>query len=392
MRTGLFLNWRACGALAAAALAVTVAGCDQGQPQASQQKVGQPAPVVSVAKPVQREIIEWDEYTGRFDAAETVEIRTRVSGYLNEVRFKDGQMVKQGDLLFVIDPRPYKIAMEQAKADVERTQARLQIAAADVERALPLVRSQSLTEREFDTRRSIQREAAGAVAAAEAALRQAELNLGLTEVRAPIAGRISDRRVDRGNLISGGQTGATVLTVIVSLDPIHFVFDGSEADFLRYQRLAAAGGRPSSRDVQNPVSVRLADETDYKHQGRMDFVDNALNPKTGTIRGRAIFENKDGLLTPGYFGRLRLFGGEHEALLVPDSAIASDQASKIVFTVADDGTVGTKRVGLGPIVDGLRVIRSGLAATDRIVIEGLQRARPGQKVKAEDGKIETAAQ
>jgi membrane fusion protein, multidrug efflux system len=254
------------------------------------------------------------------------------------------------------------------------------------------VRSQTLTEREFDTRRSIQREAAGAVAAAEAALRQAELNLQWTEVRAPIAGRISDRRVDRGNLISGGQTGATVLTVIVSLDPIHFVFDGSEADFLRYQRLAAAGGRPSSRDVQNPVSVRLADETDYKHQGRMDFVDNALNPKTGTIRGRAIFENKDGLLTPGYFGRLRLFGGEGDALLVPDSAIASDQASKIVFTVADDGTVGTKRVGLGPIVDGLRVIRSGLAATDRIVIDGLQRARPGQKVKPEDGKIETAAQ
>ncbi len=230
------------------------------------------------------------------------------------------------------------------------------------------------------------------MAALEAALKQAELNLEWTEVRAPIAGRISDRRVDAGNLITGGQTGATLLTVIVSLDPIHFVFDGSEADFLRYLRLAAAGARPSSRDVQNPVSVRLADETDYKHQGRMDFVDNVLNPKTGTIRGRAIFDNKDGLLTPGFFGRLRLFGGEHDALLVPDSAIASDQASKIVFTVADDGTVGTKRVELGPIVDGLRVIRSGLAATDRIVIDGLQRARPGQKVKPEDGKIEAAAQ
>ena len=365
-----------------------LAGCD-GKPAAG---AAPSPPAVIVAQPLQKKITEWDEYTGRFIAVETVEVRARVSGFIDAIHFKDGQIVKQGDLLFVIDPRPYKIAMEQAKADVERTQARLQIAAADVERALPLVRSQTLTEREFDTRRSIQREAAGAVAAAEAALKQAELNLEWTEVRAPIAGRISDRRVDRGNLISGGQTGATVLTVIVSLDPIHFVFDGSEADFLRYQRLAAAGGRPSSRDVQNPVSVRLADETDYKHQGRMDFVDNALNPKTGTIRGRAIFENKDGLLTPGYFGRLRLFGGEHEALLVPDSAIASDQASKIVFTVADDGTVGTKRVGLGPIVDGLRVIRSGLAATDRIVIEGLQRARPGQKVKAEDGKIETAAQ
>ena len=178
----------------------------------------------------------------------------------------------------------------------------------------------------------------------------------------------------------------------MSIDPIHFVFDGSETDFLRYLRLAAAGTRPLSRDVQNPVLVRLADEPDYRHQGRMDFVDNVLNPKTGTIRGRAVFDNKDGLLTPGFFGRLRLFGGEHEALLLPDSAIASDQASKIVFTVADDGTVGTKRVELGPIVDGLRVIRSGLAPADRIVIEGLQRARPGQKVTAEDGKIEAPAQ
>jgi membrane fusion protein, multidrug efflux system len=174
----------------------------------------------------------------------------------------------------------------------------------------------------------------------------------------------------------------------VSIDPIHFVFDSSEADFLRYLRLAAAGARPSSRDVQKPVSVRLADEIDYTHTGPMDFVDNALNAKTGTIRGRAVFENKDGLLTPGLFGRLRLFGGEHEALLVPDSAIASDQSRKIVFTVAADGTIGTKSVELAPIEDGLRVVRSGLAATDRVVIEGLQRARPGQKVAPEDGKID----
>jgi len=193
-------------------------------------------------------------------------------------------------------------------------------------------------------------------------------------------------------IISGGQTGATLLTVIVSIDPIHFVFDGSEADFLHYLRLAAAGARPSSRDVQNPVAVRLADETEYKHQGRMNFVDNVLNTKTGTIRGRAVFDNKGGFLTPGFFGRLRLFGGEHEALLIPDGAIASDQSRKIVFTVADDGTVGTKLIELGPIVEGLRVIRSGLAPTDRIVIDGLQRARPGQKVKPEDGKIEPVAQ
>ncbi len=252
--------------------------------------------------------------------------------------------------------------------------------------------SQTVTAREFETRRSTQRNAAAVVASLEAVLKQAELNLAWTEVRAPISGRISDRRVDAGNLVSGGQTGATLLTVIVSIDPIHFVFDASEADYLRYERLDAAGARQSSRYVPNPVSVRLADENDYGHHGRMDFVDNVLNPKTGTIRGRAIFDNKDGLLTPGYFGRLRLFGGQHDGLLVPDSAIASDQASKIVFAVADDGTVAAKRVELGPIVDGLRVIRSGLAPTDRIVIEGLQRARPGQKVKAEDGKIEAAAQ
>ena len=222
-------------------------------------------------------------------------------------------------------------------------------------------------------------------------MKQAQLNLEWTEVRAPIAGRISDKRVDAGNLITGGQTGATLLSVIVSIDPIHFVFDGSETDFLHYLRLAAAGTRPSSRDAQNPVAVRLADETEYTHTGRMDFVDNAVNPKTGTIRGRAIFDNKDGFLTPGFFGRLRLFGGSHDALLIPDGAIASDQASKIVFTVADDGTVGTKRVELGPIIDGLRVVRSGLAPTDRIVIDGLPRARPGQKVTAEDGTIKATA-
>jgi membrane fusion protein, multidrug efflux system len=359
-------------------------GCDNKPPVTA----APPAPSVTVARPVQKLITEWDEYTGRFAAVETVEVRARVSGFIDSIHFNEGQMVNRGDLLFIIDRRPYEIAVAQAKADVERAQAKLEVASLDVQRATPLVRSQSLTEREFDTRKAAERDAAGQVGSAEAALSQAELNLEWTEVRAPITGRISDRRVDAGNLITGGQTGATLLTMIVSIDPIHFVFDGSEADFLRYLRLAAAGARPSSRDVQNPVSVRLADETDYAHQGRMDFVDNALNAKTGTIRGRAVFENKDGLLTPGFFGRLRLFGGEHEALLMPDSAIASDQSRKIVFTIAADGSVGTKLVELGPIVDGLRVIRSGLAASDRIVIEGLQRARPGQKVSPEDGKIE----
>jgi multidrug efflux system membrane fusion protein len=364
-----------------------LAGCDSKPTTGS----APPPPPVTVARPLQKTITEWDEYTGRFTAVESVDVRARVSGFIDSIHFNEGQIVKQGDLLFVIDPRPYRLAVEQAEADVERAKAKLEIASLDVQRGTPLIRSQTLTEREFDTRKSTERDAAGQVASAEAAVKQAELNLEWTEVRAPIGGRISDKRVDAGNLITGGATGATLLTVIVSIDPIHFVFDGSEADFLRYVRLAAAGGRPSSRDVQNPVSVRLADETEYKHQGRMNFVDNVLNPKTGTIRGRAVFDNKDGLLTPGFFGRLRLFGGEHEALLVPDAAVASDQSSKIVFTVADDGTVGTKLIELGPMVDGLRVIRSGLAPSDRIVIDGLQRARPGQKVTAQDGKIEAAA-
>jgi multidrug efflux system membrane fusion protein len=369
-------------------LATFLAACD-GKPVGN---TAPPPPSVTVSKPLQKSITEWDEYTGRFTAIETVEIRARVSGFIESIHFRDGQIVKQGDLLFVIDPRPYRITVEQAKSDLERAQAKFEIASHDVDRATPLARNQTITDRELDTRKSIQRDAAGGVGSADAALKQAELNLEWTSVRAPISGRISDRRVDACNLIVGGSTGATLLSAIVSLDPIQFVFDGSEADFIRYLRLAAAGARPSSRDVQNPVAVRLADEKEFRHQGRMDFVDNVVNPKTGTIRGRAIFDNKDGLLTPGFFGRLRLYGGENDALLVPDAAIASDQASKIVFTVADDGTVGTKKVELGPIVEGLRVVRSGLAPTDRVVIDGLQRARPGQKVTPENGKIETTAQ
>jgi membrane fusion protein, multidrug efflux system len=377
-------NWRF-GALLSVALvacALTLGGCDR-KPAAAAAAL----PAVTVAHPLQKTITEWDEYTGRFQAVETVEIRARVSGFIDSVHFNEGQLVKQGDRLFVIDQRPFRLAVDQAKADLARAQAKLEIARLDVQRATPLVQSQTLTGREFDTRKSTERDAAGQVAAAQAALETAQLNLEWTEVRAPISGRISDRRVDVGNLITGGPNGATLLTVIVSIDPIHFVFDGSEADFIRYLRLAKAGGRQSSRDAQNPVTVRLADETTFSHQGHMDFVDNAVNPKTGTIRGRAVFDNKDGFLTPGVFGRLRLFGGTHDALLVPDSAIASDQSRKIVFTVADDGMVGVKLVELGPIVDGLRVIRSGLAATDRIVIDGLPRARPGQKVRPEDGEI-----
>jgi len=366
------------------------AGCDGSKPATGAASTKGP-PAVTVARPLQQKINEWDDFTGRFVAVETVEVRSRVSGFIDKIHFTDGQLVKEGDVLFTIDPRPYKISVDQAQAELTRAQAKLKLAEDDVTRATPLVRSGTLTGREFDTRQSSQADAAGAVASNEAALAQAQLNLEWTQVRAPIAGRVSDRRVDVGNLITGGTSGTTLLTAIVSLDPIHFVFDASEADFLRYTRLASAGGRASSRDVPNPVKVALSDETDFKHDGRMNFVDNSLNAKTGTIRGRAIFDNKDQVLTPGMFGRLRLFGGSGEALLVPDSAISSDQARKVVFAVSADGTVGAKLVTLGPIIDGLRVIRSGLDPNDRIIINGLQRARPGQNVTPEDGKIEAIA-
>ena len=376
---------RAILTLAGLSVALALGGCGDRSAGSAPQP-----PAVTVSKPLQERITEWDEYTGRFVAVATVEVRARVSGFIDSIHFKDGQVIKQGDLLFIIDQRPYRLAVDQAKAELDRTQAKLDIANLDLERATPLVRTQTVTEREFDTRKSTQRDALAAMESAQAALKTAQLNLEWTEVHAPIGGRISDKRVDAGNLITGGQSGATLLTSIVTIDPIHFVFDGSEADFIRYLRLAKAGQRASSRDAANPVAIRLADETDFKHEGKMDFVDNVVNAKTGTIRGRAIFENKDGLLTPGFFGRLRLYGGDHDALLIPDGAIAADQSNRIVLTVADDGTVGVKRVETGPLVRGLRVIRSGLTADDRVVIEGLPRARPGQKVKPEEGKIEGA--
>jgi multidrug efflux system membrane fusion protein len=367
------------------AVAVLLAGCD-----GKRASEAVPAPVVTVSKPLQKKITEWDEYTGRFTAVATVEVRPRVSGFIDSIHFKDGEIVKQNDLLFTIDQRPYKFAVVQARADLERAQAKLEVADLDYQRGLPLLRNQTMTEREFDTRRSTRKDAAASVESAEAVLQQAQLNLEWTEVRAPIAGRISDRRVDAGNLVVGGSSGATLLTTIVSIDPIYFIFDGSEADFLHYLRLAAAGARPSSRDAPNPVAVRLSDEADFKHEGHMDFVDNAVSTRTGTMRARAVLPNKDGLLTPGFFGRLRLFGGDHESLLLPDSAISSDQSNKTVYVVTNDGAVAVKRVELGSMVDGLRVIRTGLESNDIVVIEGLARVRPGQKVRTESRSIQAA--
>ena len=355
-------------------------------------EAGAPPPRVTVARPIAKTIDVWDEYTGRFEALKQVEVRARVSGTLDKINFTDGQLVKEGDLLFIIDPRSYQIAVESAKADVTKAQAQVALAATDASRAQQLAESRTITSREIDQRKASLDVAKAQQFAAEAALRNAELNLEWTQVRAPIEGRVSDRRVDAGNLIEGGQAGATLLTTIVTLDPIHFVFDASEADYLRYARLSAQGQRPSSRDVKNPVMVRLADETEWKHTGVMNFVDNQLNARSGTIRGRAIFDNKDLFLLPGTFGHLRLFGGNLAALLIPDSAIVSDQASKVVFTVTPDNKIAVKRVELGQIHEGLRIVLSGLNQNDQVVIDGLANpfVRPGVLVAPQNGTIAAA--
>lgn len=364
-----------------------------GAPGSSAQQPGSP-PAVTVAEPIAQRITNWDEYSGRFTAVESVDVRPRVTGFIESIHFRDGQIVNAGDLLFTIDQQPYKIAVELAKADVARALAQLQLATTEVERAEPLTKSGAVTQRDFDQRLANLNVARASLQGAEANVKNAELNLRWTEVRAPIAGRVSDRRVDVGNLVTSGQSGnATVLTNIVSTDPIHFEFDVSESDYLRYARLMAAGDRASSRDFATPVRLRLADETEWKRAGKMNFVDNRLNDRSGTLRGRAIFANPDQVLSPGLFARIQVFGGEADALLVPDAAIVSDQARKIVFVVGPNDMVAAKPVTLGQIIDGLRVVRSGLEKADRVIIDGLANpaVRPGTKVSAKAGQIKTAA-
>lgn len=348
-----------------------------------------PAPVVQVSPPLAKKITLWDEYTGRFEAQEQVEVRARVSGFLDKVHFKDGQIVAKGDLLFSLDPRPFQLNVDAARAEVERTKAQVTLAETEVERAEGLTRNQTITARDLDQRKANLASARALQQAAEANLKQAELNLEWTEVRAPLAGRISDRRVDPGNLINGGQNSATLLTNIISADPINFIFEASEADYLRYTRLIQSGSRPSGREQPLPVRVRLADETEWKREGQLSFVDNQLNARSGTIRGRAVFDNKDRFLTAGTFGRLQLYSGEMDALLLPDAAIVSDQTNKLVFVVGPENKVVPRPVVLGPMSEGLRVIRSGLTGADKVIINGLANpmVRPGVAVTPQPAEI-----
>ena len=347
---------------------------------------------VTISAPVAKRVTQWDEFSGRFEAVASVEVRARVSGFIDKLHFRDGQLVNVGDLLFTIDKRPFEIAVQSAEAEVARNKAQVDIAELQVERGAALVKSRNIPDAEYDQRKANLAVAKAQLKTAEAAVRNAELNLDWTDVRAPLAGRISDRKVDAGNLIQGGQQGATLLATIVTLDPIRFVFDVSESDYLRYTRLFLSGAMASSRDSVNPVRIRLADETEWTRSGKVDFVDNTLSARSGTMRTRAIVENKNQLLTPGIFGRVQLFGGEYDALLIPDTAIVSDQSRKIVFTVNNDNVVQAKPVTLGPLVEGLRVVREGLVATDNIVLDGLANpmVRPGAKVMPQKGEIKTA--
>lgn len=366
-------------------LALLLAACNRTPPPAAV-----PPPKVTVATPVARNIVEWDEYTGRLEAIDSVEVRARVSGYLEAVKFTDGAMVKEGDVLFIIDPRPYAAELRRAEAELALAKARLELAQSRYERASRLVARNAISQEEADTRAAEARQAEASVEAAQAALDAARLNVEYTQVRAPVSGRVSRKLVTEGNLVNGGSgTQGTLLTTIVSLDPIYVYFEADERSYLKYVRLAQEGKRPSSRSTRNPVQIAFADEEGFPHEGYVDFVDNRLDEQTGTIAARAVLANPDLLLSPGLFARVRLVGSApYDALLIPDEAVGTDQARKFVYVVDDQNIARDRRVILGPMIDGLRVVREGLSGTDRIIVAGMQRAKPDAPV---DPQVATPA-
>ena len=365
------------------ALTALLASCGDGQ---QQKAAPPPPPSVTVAKPVKRTVVDFDEYVGRFTAVNSVEVRARVSGYLEGVHFADGQTLTQGDLLFTIDKRSFQNAAAQARANLTLAKSNLAYTESDLARGQQLVREKTITEQVFEQRSQAFRNAQAAVAAAEAAMRQAELDLEFTELRAPINGRIGDRRVSPGNLVTGGTGGnTTLLATIVSTDPIHFEFTFDEASYLRYERLSKEGKDVTSRGAGVQVSLKLIDEPDFAHEGRMDFIDNVIDRATGTIRGRAVLKNPNGVFTPGMFARVRVpASSPTEALLVPDVAIGSEQVRKFVLAVDAEGIARPKYVTFGQLVGDLRVIKEGVGPDDRVIVNGMARVRPGQKVNPQE--------
>lgn len=356
----------------AALLATAFAGCSRPAPAPEN------PPTVEVAQPLAQRVTDWDDYTGRFEAVDWVEIRPRVSGAIESVHFGDGDVVKAGQLLFVIDPRPYAAELARAKASVAGARAELANAEAELRRAQSLVSDDLLSRAQLELRTAAQLKAAADLDAAEAAVQAQELNLSFTRVTAPLAGRVSYRRLAPGNIVAANTT---VLTTIVTEDPIRFVFDAPESALLEYKR-EAGGARGSS------VDIRLQDEKEYRWQGQVEFLDNVLDRASGTIRARAVVANPDGFITPGMFGQMRLYASKpFEALLVPDQAIVTDQTLQVVYVVNAEGVIGRKVVQPGRLIEGLRVIEDGLAPDDRVVISGVQRARPGRKVTVVEGVV-----
>jgi multidrug efflux system membrane fusion protein len=360
-------------------LALALSGCgDKPGPQAAPA-----APPVTVAQPSKRTVTDWDEFTGRFEAVEEVQVRARVGGFVTNVLFRDGAFVKTGDLLYIIDSRPFEAVAEQADGQLSDARAKAELAKRELDRALILNQTQAVSDSIVDQRRQTLQAAKAAETQADGLLKAAQLNIEFSHVLAPIGGRVSRHLVSIGNLVQGSDSGggATLLTSIVSLDPIYIYFDMDEATYVRNNRLYFEGKRPSSRDTPNPVQVTLTGETKPSHDGKVDFLDNRLDVSTGTLRGRAVIPNKDFSILPGQFGRVRLIGSSpYDALLLPDTAIVTDQSRKIVFVVKDDDTVEAKPVVLGPLDEGLRVIREGLKPDDRVIVDGIQRARVGAKV------------
>jgi RND family efflux transporter MFP subunit len=358
-------------------------GCAQPSPSTPQ------APVVSVAIPMQRDVVDWDDYVGRFEAVQDVEVRPRISGTVQSVLFREGVGVGAGQALFVIDPRPSRAAVAQAQADLSRAQALVANARTELARAQKLIEAEAISREEFETKQANLRSAIASAGSARATLDSRALDLSFTTVRAPIAGRVSDKRVSIGSYVSAGQT---VLTRIVTVNPIRFGFDGAESFYLKYVRQAQTGERQSSRYAPNPVDIKLADEASYRWHGRMKFVDNAIDPQSGTIRAYAEVANPDGFLVPGMFGRARLLGsGTYKALLVPDEAIVTDQTRRFVYVIGRDGKTVQRPVETGPLVEGLRVVKAGIAPTDKVVIDGLARLQPAMTVTAKSVPLKPRA-
>jgi RND family efflux transporter MFP subunit len=369
------INQLAASSLLALTAAI-IAGCGK-----SGSGAPPPPPEVSVAPVLEKRVKDWDEFTGRLQAIETVEIRPRVSGYIDKVAFTEGSLVKRGALLFVIDPRPYQAEYDRAAADVKRFKTALELGRIELVRVQRLKDSGAVSQEELDERKSTVAQAEANVAGSQAALEAAALNLGFTRVTSPVDGRVSRAEITRGNLVTGGTNGGTLLTSVVSIDPIYLYFDADEQSYLRYVQMAHSVRGPSSGTAGNPVQVGLANEDGFPHAGTVDFVDNQLNPQTGTIRARAVLQNKDGQFTPGLFARVQLLGsGEYSAILIDDRAVNTDQSQKYVLLLGANNQVEYRKVKLGRVIDGLRVVREGLKAGDVIVVNGAQRVHPGVTV------------